>query len=94
MRLDVPLECIAESLGTSHQTAWEWQHRAFATVHGYQDGVVPGDRVWIDETLSSDTDLAHGYGQARKRGLSGTEVLHRRHDRRARESGRGHLRTR
>ena len=55
-------------------------------MHGYQDGVVPGDRVWIDETLSSDTDLAHGYGQARKRGLSGTEVLHRRHDRRARES--------
>lgn len=37
---------------------------------GYQDRIVLGDGVWIDETYASDTELAHGYGQAGKRGLS------------------------
>ena len=80
IRLDLPLECIAESLGVSHQTAWGRRHRVFATVNGYQDGIVPGDRVWIDEAHASDTDLAHGYGQARKRGALGAEALYRRHN--------------
>ena len=70
MRFNVSLDCIAEALGITHQTAWEWRHRVFATVDGYQDRIVLRDRVWIDETYVSDTDLSHGYGQAKKRGLS------------------------
>ena len=35
-----------------------------------QERIVLMDRVWIDETYASDTDLAHGCGEARKRGLS------------------------
>lgn len=67
---NVPVEGIAEICGLSHKTAWEWRHRVFATVDGYQDRIVLRDRVWIDETYINDTDLAHGYGEARKRGLS------------------------
>lgn len=70
MRFNVPLDAIAEVVGVSHQTAWEWRHRVFATVDGYQDRLVLRDRVWIDEAYVSDTDLTHGLGQARKRGLS------------------------
>lgn len=70
MRFNVPLDAIAEVMGVSHQTAWEWRHRVFAAVDGYQDRLVLRDRVWIDEAYVSDTDLAHGLGQARKRGLS------------------------
>jgi transposase-like protein len=70
MRFNVPLDAIAEVCGVSHQTAWEWRHRVFATVDGYQDRLVLRDRVWIDETYLVDTDLTHGFGQARKRGLS------------------------
>ena len=58
----------------SHQTAFEWRHRVFATVDGYQDRLVLRDRVWIDETYIVDTDLARGYGQARKRGLSKQQI--------------------
>ena len=32
MRYNVPLDCIAETLQISHQSAWEWQHRVFITV--------------------------------------------------------------
>jgi len=67
---NVPIEGIAEILGISHKTAFEWRHRVFATVDGYQDKLVLRKRVWIDETYINDTDLAHGYGEARKRGLS------------------------
>ncbi len=67
---NVPLDAIAELCGISHQIAWEWRHRVFATVDGYQDGIVLRDRIWIDETYINDTDLTHGYGEARKRGLS------------------------
>lgn len=70
MRHNVPLDCAAEVLGITHQTAWEWRHRVFATVDGYQERTVLRGRVWIDETYVVDTDLSHGYGQARKRGLS------------------------
>ena len=67
---NVPIEAAAELCGISHQTAYEWRHRVFATVDGYQDKLVLRDRVWIDETYINDTDLTHGYGAARKRGLS------------------------
>ena len=70
MRFNVPLDAAAEICRVTHQTAWEWRHRIFATVDGYQERIVLRDRVWIDETYISDTDLAHGYGEARKRGLS------------------------
>lgn len=70
MRFNVPVDYACETLGVNHQTAWEWRHRLFATVDGYQDGIVLRDRAWIDETYLADTDLSHGYGQARKRGLS------------------------
>ncbi len=74
MRYNVPLDCIAEELGITHQTAWEWRHRVFATVDGCQDRTVLRERVWIDETYIVDSDLAHGYGQARKRGLSSQQL--------------------
>ena len=70
MCFNVPIEAAAEICRITHQTAWEWRHRVFATVNGYQDRIVLRDRVWIDETYITDTDLTHGYGQARKRGLS------------------------
>ena len=66
----VPLDACAEMCRISHQTAWEWRHRLFAAVDGYQDRIVLRGRVWIDETYVNDTDLSRGYGQARKRGLS------------------------
>lgn len=66
----VPLDACAEMCRISHQTAWEWRHRLFAAVDGYQDRIVLRGRVWVDETYIDDTDLSKGYGQARKRGLS------------------------
>ena len=41
---------------------------------GYQDRIVLKKRVWIDKTYIVDTDLPHGYGQARKRGLSSQQL--------------------
>lgn len=74
MTWNVPLEAAAELCGVTHQTAFEWRHRVFATVDGYQDRIVLGGRVWIDEVYVNDTDLSKGYGQARKRGLSGQKL--------------------
>ncbi|WP_204212405.1 IS1595 family transposase [Collinsella sp. An271] len=70
----VPLDACAEMCRISHHTAWEWRHRLFAAVDGYQDRIVLRGRVWVDETYVNDTDLSHGYGQARKRGLSKQKV--------------------
>jgi len=74
MRFGVPLEGIAANCGVSHPTAFEWRHRVFETVDGYQDRLVLRDRVWIDETYVNDTDLTKGYGEARKRGLSKQKI--------------------
>ena len=74
MRHNVPLDCSAELCGITHKTAFEWRHRVFATVSGYQDRIVLRDTVWADETYVNDTDLSKGYGQARKRGLSGQKL--------------------
>jgi hypothetical protein len=41
---------------------------------GYQDRIVLKKRIWIDETYIVDTDLTHGYDQARKRGLSSQQL--------------------
>jgi transposase-like protein len=70
MRHNAPIEAAAEICRITHQTAFEWRHRVFATVNGYQDRLVLRERIWIDETYINDTDLSHGYGEARKRGLS------------------------
>ncbi len=67
----VPLDACAEMCRISHQAAREWRHRPFAAVDGCQDRIVLGGRVRIDGTHVNDTDLSHGCGQARKRGLSG-----------------------
>lgn len=70
MRFGAPLDCISVACGITHQTAFEWRHRVFEAVDGYQGRIVLRGRVWIDETYVSDTDLSHGYGEARRRGLS------------------------
>lgn len=74
MRFNVPLDAMAEELGITHQTAWEWRHRVMAAVDGYQDRIVLRDLVWIDETYVNDADLHLGYGVARKRGPSRQKV--------------------
>jgi transposase-like protein len=74
MRFGMPLEGIAANCGVSHPTAFEWRHRVFKTVDGYQERIVLKDRVWIDETYVNDTDLSCGYGEARKRGLSKQKI--------------------
>jgi len=71
---NVPIEAASEMCRISHQTAFEWRHRVFATVDSYQERLVLRDRVWIDETYVNDTDLRHGYGEARKRGLSKQKI--------------------
>ena len=70
----VPLDACAETCRISRQTAWEWRRRLFAAVDGCQDRIVLRGRVWIDETYANDTDLSHGHGQARKRGLSRQKI--------------------
>lgn len=70
----VPLDACAEMCRITHQTAWEWRHRLFAAVDGYQDRIVLRGRAWIDETYVNDTDLSKGYGQAPKRGLSKQKI--------------------
>ena len=74
MRFGMPLEGIAATCAISHSTAFAWRHRVFKTVDGYQDFLVLRDRIWIDEIYVNDTDLAKGYGEARKRGLSRQKI--------------------
>lgn len=74
MTWNVPVEAAAELCGVTHKTAFEWRHRVFATVSGYQDRIVLRGRVWIDEVYVNDTDLSKGCGQARKRGLSKQKI--------------------
>lgn len=74
MRFNVPIEAAAETCRVAHQTAYEWRHRVFATVDGYQGRLMLKERIWIDETYINDTDLSHGYGEARKRGLSKQKI--------------------
>ena len=74
MIYNVPLDAAAETCRITHQTAFEWRHRVFATVDGYQNDLMLRDLIWIDETYVVDTDLTKGYGQARKRGLSKQQI--------------------
>lgn len=78
MRFNIPVDAITEVCRVSHQTAWEWWHRPFEAVDGCQDRLVLRDRMWLDETYLTDTDLTHGYGKAVKHGLSKQKVYRRR----------------
>lgn len=57
-----------------HPTALEWRHRVFEVVNGYRDRIVLRNRVWTEETHINDTDLSHGCGEARMRGLSREKI--------------------
>ena len=60
---NVPIEGIAEICGLNHKTAYEWRHRVFATVDGYQDGIVLRDRIWIDELWQASHNSSHEKSQ-------------------------------
>ena len=70
MRFGMPLEGRAANCGVPRPAAFERRRCAFEAVDGHQGSIVLRDRAWIDETCINDTDLSHGYGEARKRGLS------------------------
>ena len=72
MCFNVQLDACAELCGISHQTAWEWRHRVMATVDGYQDRIVLGGKVWIDEMYVTDSDLKGDPGWRPKRASART----------------------
>lgn len=74
MCFNVQLDACAELCGISHQTAWEWRHRVMATVDGYQDRIVLGGKVWIDEMYVTDSDLKGDPGWRPKKGLSKNKI--------------------
>lgn len=74
MCLDAQLDACAELCGISHQTAWEWRHGVMATIDGCQGRIVLRDKVWIDETCVTDSDLKGEPGWRPRRGLSRNEI--------------------
>jgi transposase-like protein len=74
MCYNAPLDLAAEMCGIAHSTAFEWRHRVFATVNGYQDRLKLRDRIWIDETYVPDSSLLRGPDWKPKRGLSNEQV--------------------
>jgi transposase-like protein len=68
------LELISEMLEIAHSTAYEWRHRVFATVDGYQARIKLKDRIWIDEIYVSDTAILRGSDFTVKRGLSKQKI--------------------
>lgn len=74
MCYNAPLDLIAEICEVTHKTAFEWRHRVFATVDGYQDRLVLGGRVWIDELYLTDSDIVRGTDFVQKRGLSKNKI--------------------
>jgi transposase-like protein len=65
-----PLDLAVELCDITHGTAFEWRHRVFATINGYQDRLKLRDRIWIDETYVPDSALLRGPDWKPKRGLS------------------------
>lgn len=49
MCYNASLDLIAEMCGIAYTTAFEWRHRVFATIDGYQDRLKLRGCVWIDE---------------------------------------------
>ena len=74
----MPLEGRAANCGVPRPAAFERRRCAFEAVDGHQGSIVLRDRAWIDETCINDTDLSHGYGEARKRGFRSKAMLTRR----------------
>ena len=74
MCYNAPLDLIAEVCGIAHKTAFEWRHRVFATVDGYQDRLVLRGRVWIDELYLTDSDIVRSADFVQKRGLSKNKI--------------------
>lgn len=74
MCYNAPLDLIAEMCGIAHTTAFEWRHRVFATVDGYQDRLVLSGRVWIDELYLTDSDIVRSADFVQKRGLSKNKI--------------------
>lgn len=67
MSHNAPVECAAELCGVTYKTAFEWRHRALATVSGYQDWIVLRDACgWTRPTSTTPTSQrATGRPQAR-----------------------------
>lgn len=74
MCYNAPLRLAVEICEVAQTTAFEWRHRVFATVDGYQDRVRLRDRIWIDETYISDNSLLRGPDWTPKRGLSKDKI--------------------
>lgn len=73
MSFNVPLECIEEILNISHPTALLWRRKFHETVNGYQEKIILKNRVWIDETYITDTNVIRDDGY-KKRGLSNQQI--------------------
>lgn len=74
MCYNAPVDLAAEVCGIAHTTAFEWRHRVFATVDGYQDRLVLRGRVWIDELYLTDSDIVRSADYVPKRGLSKNKI--------------------
>ena len=74
MCYNAPLDLIAEMCGIAHTTAFEWRHRVFATVDGYQDHLRLSGRIWIDELYLTDSDIVRSADFVQKRGLSKNKI--------------------
>jgi len=74
MCFNAPIDLAAEMCEVTHKTAFEWRHRVFATVDGYQDRLVLRGRVWIDELYLTDSDIVRGADFVQKRGLSKSKI--------------------
>ena len=71
---NAPINLIAEVCEVAHTTAFEWRHRVFATVDGYQDRLRLSGRVWIDELYLTDSDIVRSADFVQKRGLSKNKI--------------------
>lgn len=74
MCYNAPIDLAAEICEIAHTTAFEWRHRVFATVDGYQDRLVLRGRVWIDELYLTDSDIVRGADFVQRRGLSRNKI--------------------
>lgn len=74
MCYNAPVDLVAAVCGIAHTTAFEWRHRVFATVDGYQNRLVLRGRVWIDEFYLADSDIVRSADFVQKRGLSRNKV--------------------
>lgn len=74
MCYNAPVRLAVEVCRIAQTTAFEWRHRVFATVSGYQDGIRLRDRIWIDEAYVLDNSILRGPDWIPKRGLSKDQV--------------------